>query len=180
MKNIKMWLAAVLVGVLCLSMTGCAAQQTTALETLETSAAPAEGEEAVVELKDPADYEDSVKGLCAFMEDCKVTAGERIQMEYGVIGASNGYKYTYTYEGSQVQLEVYEFPAEEVSETAQSIIDSVKNNGSFQLLDNTIPAQLSANGRYMLIYTDEKSEKKDANKAHKEHVVKCFETFTAE
>lgn len=180
MKNIKKWLAAALIGALCLSMTACAAQQTTSLHTLETSTAPAEGEEAVVELKDPANYEDDVQGLCAFMEDCKVTAGERVQMEYGVIGAVNGYKYAYTYEGSQVQLEVYEFPAEELSETAQEIIDSVRDNGTFQLLDNTIPAQLSANGRYMLIYTDEKSEKEDANKAHKEHVVKCFETFTAE
>ena len=182
MKNIKKLLAAVLVVVLCLSMTGCVSSTSTTanLETLETSAAPAEGEEATVEMKDPANYDDTVQGLCAFMEDCKVTAGERVQMEYGVIGALNGYKYAYTYNSSSVQLEVYEFDTENLSETAQQVIDSVKANGTFELLDNTIPAQISADGRYMLIYTDEKSAKEDANKAHKEHVVECFETFTAE
>lgn len=180
MKNIKKWLAAALIAALCLSMVGCAAQQTTTLEKLETSAAPAEGEEISAELKDPANYDDDIQGLCKFMEDCKVTAGERVQMEYGVIGAVNGYKYAYTYDGSNVQLEVYEFAQEGLSETAQSVIDSVKTNGSFVLLDNTIPAKISANGRYMLIYTDEKAEKEDSNKAHKQHVLDCFETFTAE
>ena len=179
MKNIKKLLALVLAIVLCLGMTACAAKNTTATATLETSEAVAEGEETAALVKDPADYEDGIQGLCAYMEDCKVTAGERIQMEYSVIGAANGYKYTYAYEGSQVQLEVYEFPTEELSETAKTVIDAVKNNGSFVLLDNTIPATLSADGRYMLIYTDEKAEKEDANKAHKEHVVECFETFTA-
>ena len=178
MKNIKKWLAVAMIAALCLSMTGCMSNSgaVSGVATLETSAA-ADGEETVA--KDPSAFEDGIQGLCAYMEDCKVTAGERIQMEYGVIGAVNGYKYTYTYEDSQVQLEVYEFPTEDVSEQVQSIVDSVKANGSFELLDNVIPAQISEDGRYMLIYTDEKAEKKDANKAHKEHVVECFETFTA-
>jgi hypothetical protein len=32
----------------------------------------------------------------------------------------------------------------------------------------------------MLIFTDTKAEKEEANKAHREHVVQCFEAFTAE
>ena len=179
MKNIKKWLAVALVIALCLSMTGCMTRssQVTGTATLETSEVTLDGEETAA--KDPSAFEDGIQGLCAYMEDCEVTAGERIQMEYGVIGAINGYKYTYTYEGSQVQLEVYEFPTEDIPELAQTVIDSVKANGSFELLDNVIPAQISENGRYMLIYTDEKTKKEEANQAHKEHVVECFETFTA-
>ena len=179
MKNIKRLFAIVLVLALCVSMTGCMAPKKAAVPSLETSAAPAEGEETA-EVKDPAVYDDDIQGLCRFMEDCKVTAGERVQMSYDVIGAANGYKYSYTYNNSNVQLEVYEFAVEELSETAQEIQKSVKETGSFQILDNTVPAQLSADGRFMLIFTDTKAEKEEANKAHREHVVQCFEAFTAE
>lgn len=182
MRNIKKMLALVMVIALCVAMTGCMSNARGAAAAqpavLEVSAAPAEGEETVLE-KNPDEYSDDIQGLCKFMEDNKVTAGERIQMEYGVIGAMNGYKYSYTYDGSAVQLEVYEFAAEDLSETAQKIVDSVKTSGKFELLDNIIPAQLSADGRFMLIYTDEKAAKKENNIAHKEHVVACFEAFTA-
>lgn len=179
MKNIKKLLVVLMAVVLCLSMTACMANKTPGVASLEVSAPAAEGEEAPA-APSTAEYDKDIQGLCAYMEACKVTAGERIQMEYGVIGALNGYKYTYTYEGSQVQLEVYEFPTENISADAQNVIDSVKKDGAFKLLDNTIPAMLSANDRFMLIYTDERAKKEDANKAHKEHVVECFNTFTAE
>ena len=182
MKNIKKLLAVVLVAVLCVSMTGCMANTrgtaAQATSVLEVSAAPVEGEETVLE-KDAEKYSDDIQGLCKFMEDNKVTAGERIQMEYAVIGAMNGYKYSYTYDGSAVQLEVYEFATEGLSETAQIVVDSVRSNGTFELLENVIPAQLSEDGRFMLIYTDSKSEKKENNIAHKAHVEACFEAFTA-
>lgn len=181
MKHIKKWVAVALAVILCLSMTACAfgTQNSTATETLETSAVSEDGE-TTVEDKDPANYEDDIQGLCQYLEDCALTAGERVQMSYDVIGAVNGYKYTYQYNSSNIQLEVYEFPTEEISEIAQQVIDSVRENGSFEILDNTVPATISADGRYMLIYTDTKAEKEELNKKHKEHVMTCFEAFTAE
>lgn len=180
MKNIKKWIAVILVALLCLAVTGCAANRGAASPTLEVSAASEDGEIVTGEIKDPANYEDDIQGLCKFLEDCGVTAGDRVQMEYGVIGAKNGYKYVYAYGDSTVQLEVYEYDTENLSATAQEVQNAVKAEGAFHLLDNTVPAQLSANGRYMLIYTDERAEKEDANKAHKEHVAECFKAFTAE
>ena len=120
-------------------------------------------------------------GLCKqqlfkYLEDCKVAAGEKVQMSYDVIGAENGYKYVYRYADSAVQLEVYEFPAE-LSETAKALQDAVRADGTFKVLDNTVPGYLSNDGRFLLIYTDAKSEKEDANKTHKEHVLECFNTF---
>ena len=109
-----------------------------------------------------------------------VTAGERVQMEYGVIGAKNGYKYVYTYGNATVQLEVYEYDLENLSETAQTILESVETQGSFELLEKQIPAMLSGDGRFMLIYTDNRIEKDEENKVHKEHVVECFKAFAAE
>lgn len=179
MKHIKKWIAVVLAAMLCVSMTACATSSQTTVETLETSSTAEDGETAV-ETKDPANYDDDIQGLCKYLKDSALTVGERVQMSYDVIGAANGYKYAYQYNGSSVQLEVYEFPTEEISEIAQQVIDSVRANGSFEILDNTVPATLSADGRYMLIYTDSKAEKEELNKAHKEHVMACFEAFTAE
>ena len=147
-----------------------------AVATLETSSTASEGETAESTDKDPAGYDDDIQGLCKYLEDCKVAAGEKVQMSYDFIGAENGYKYVYRYADSAVQLEVYEFPAE-LSETAKALQDAVRADGTFKVLDNTVPGYLSNDGRFLLIYTDAKSEKEDANKTHKEHVLECFNMF---
>ena len=177
MKNIKKLLVVLLAVLLCVSATACANNSAqSAVATLETSSAASEGETVENTDKDPADYDDDIQGLCKYLEDCKAATGEKVQMSYDVIGAENGYKYVYRYADSAVQLEVYEFPAE-LSETAQELQDAVRANGSFKVLDNTVPGYLSSDGRFLLIYTDSKAEKEDANKTHKEHVLKCFNTF---
>ena len=114
MKNIKKLLAVLLAALLCVSVTACAnnSASSTAVATLETSSTASEGETAESTDKDPAGYDDDIQGLCKYLEDCKVAAGEKVQMSYDVIGAENGYKYVYRYADSAVQLEVYEFPAE--------------------------------------------------------------------
>ncbi|MGN0478000.1 MAG: hypothetical protein ACI4GO_01060 [Hominenteromicrobium sp.] len=176
MKNIKKLLAAVLAAALCLSLTACA-QSTTSVSTLETSSAVSEGETAPAD-KDPSGYDSDIQGLCKYFEDNGLTAGEKVQMSYDVIGALNGYKYAYRYNDSNVQLELYEFPTEEIPETAQGVLDSLRADGTFTILDNTVPGYLSENGRFLMIYTDSKSEKDETSKAHKAHVLSCFEAFT--
>lgn len=176
MKQIKKLTALALAVLLCLSLAACAVQQT-ATETLETSSTTEDGE-AVTADQDPADYEADIQGMCAYFEDSKLVTGEKVQMSYDVIGAVNGYKYTYTYNGSNVQLELYEFPTENIPETAQAVIDAVRDTGSFEILDSTVPATLSQDGRFMIIYTDGKADGDDVNKAHKARVLACFESFS--
>lgn len=175
MKNIRKLAALLLAVLLCLSLAACAVQQTTTA-TLETSSTTEDGEPETAD-KNPADYEADIQGMCAYFEDSKLTAGEKVQMSYDVIGAVNGYKYTYTYNGSNVQVELYEFPTEDIPETAQAVIDAVRDTGSFEILDSTVPATLSEDGRFMIIYTDAKAGSEDANKTHKEHVLACFASF---
>ena len=57
-----------------------------------------------------------------------------------------------------MQVELYEFPTENIPETAQAVIDSVREAGSFEILDSTVPAQISEDGRFMMVYTDAKAE----------------------
>ena len=149
MKNIKKLLAVLLAALLCVSVTACAnnSSSSTAVATLETSSTASEGETAESTDKDPAGYDDDIQGLCKYLEDCKAAAGEKVQMSYDVIGAENGYKYVYRYADSAVQLEVYEFPAE-LSETAKALLDAVRADGTFKVLDNTVPGYLSNDGRF--------------------------------
>ena len=144
MKNIKKLLAVLLAALLCVSVTACAnnSASSTAVATLETSSTASEGETAESTDKDPAGYQ----GLCKYLEDCKVAAGEKVQMSYDVIGAENGYKYVYRYADSAVQLEVYEFPAE-LSETAKALQDAVRADGTFKVLDNTVPGPFDLHRR---------------------------------
>lgn len=115
--------------------------------------------------------------MCKYFEDNHLAVGEKVQMSYDVIGALNGYKYAYRYNDSNVQLELYEFPTEDIPEAAQSVIDSLRADGSFTILDNTVPGHLSGDGRFLMIYTDAKSEKDEVSKAHKAHVLSCFDAF---
>ncbi|MCF2653314.1 hypothetical protein [Anaeromassilibacillus senegalensis] len=175
MKNIKKLLAVVLAAALCLSVAACGAA-TTSVETLETSSAVSEGETAPAD-KDPAGYDSDIQGMCKYFEDNHLAVGEKVQMSYDVIGALNGYKYAYRYNDSNVQLELYEFPTEDIPEAAQSVINSLRAEGSFTILDNTVPGYLSGDGRFLMIYTDAKSEKDEVSKAHKAHVLSCFDAF---
>ena len=104
MKNIKKLMALVLAAALCVSLAACAVPQTSA-DKLETSSTTEDGE-AVAEDKDPADYETDIQGLCKFFEESGLTAGEKVQMSYDVIGAVNGYKYAYSYNDASVQVEL--------------------------------------------------------------------------
>lgn len=176
MKNIRKLAALLLAVVLCASLAACAAPQAS-VETLETSSTTEDGEPITIE-KDPADFEMDVDGMCDYFEASGLVVGERVQMSYDVIGAVNGYKYTYQYNDSSVQLELYEFPTENIPEAAQTVIDSVRERGSFEILDNTVPAQLSESGRFMIIYTDAKAESGDeVSVAHRDHVTACFTAF---
>ena len=168
--------ALLLAAALCASLAACAAQQT-AVEKLETSSTAEDGTPVTTD-QDPNDFEMDVSGMCDYFEASGLAAGERVQMSYDVIGAVNGYKYAYQYNDANVQLEVYEFPTENIPETAQAVLDAVRENGSFEILDTTVPAQLSESGRFMIIYTDAKAESGDeVSTAHRAHVLECFEAF---
>ena len=82
-------------------------------------------------------------------------------------------RYRFTYNGSTVQVELYEFDLENLDEKGKACLDSVKETGKFTVLDNEVPAIL--NGKYLMIYTD--TSKKDENTAQKERVEQLFADF---
>ena len=47
---------------------------------------------------------------------------------------------------------MYEVPTE-LSETAKALQDAVRADGTFKVLDNTVPGYLSNDGLFLLIYS---------------------------
>ena len=139
-----------------------------------------------------SDYEDSLDGLESYFaklgylntdSDGKVKDDSVVKMDSSLIGASAGKKYATTYDGSQITIELYSYDSSKLNDTANQVIDSVKNDGSFSILNlPEVNAYLSDNGKYLMIYNDTKIDDEDPDKTsnsykHREEVVSNFTAF---
>lgn len=123
-----------------------------------------------------ASFDDSLDGLCKYLETNKAVAGEKDYMSYKEIGAVEGCRYRFKFDGSTVQTEFYEFDLDNLDEKGKECVSSVKEKGSFTVLGNEAPAVL--NGKYLMVYTD--GDNDEANAAHRDKVLELFNAFTPE
>lgn len=152
---------------LALTLTACGGQ-VEQLSTLEPASsgidwAPAEA----------ASFDDNLDGLCKYMENNKAVAGEKDYMSYKEIGAIDGCRYRFKFDGGTVQAEFYEFDLENLDEKGRACVDSVKEKGFFTVLGNEARAVL--NGKYMMVYTD--TDNDEVNTAHSDEVLELFNNF---
>jgi len=155
--------------ILTLSLTACGGQ-VEQLSTLEVPAAESGIEREPVE---DTEFSDDLDGLCKYMEANQAVAGEKDYMSYKEIGAIDGCRYRFKYDGSTVQAEFYEFDLDNLDEKGQECIGSVKEKGFFTVLGNKAPAVLS--GKYLMVYTD--TDDDEANTAHQDEVLELFNSF---
>lgn len=178
----KVFLFAVITTLL-LSFTACSAND----PTLKTSSAPAASSSSssqsvssavssTAPVVDGSNLEDNLTGLETYLTSNKVIQGTPEKMAAEFIGAKNGAKYKYSYEGKDnVAVEVYEYDTSALNATAIKTIDSVKKSGKFTIMDHVVEAVMSDNGKYLMIYTDSANGEK--NVAHKTDSVKIFKAF---
>ncbi|MBQ8001736.1 MAG: hypothetical protein IJ298_11195 [Ruminococcus sp.] len=148
--------AMLLVVVLVLSLTACMNTSNTPKIQKVTDPTSVEG----IEYKD---YEDSLEGLCAYFADMgyaydmpEATGDEMtdpVVMRADMIGADKGYKFTYTYAGETVVLELYSY-----TDTDSDFYKQAKSEGKItvteELDEGTVDVVLSDNGKYLMIYND--------------------------
>jgi predicted small lipoprotein YifL len=180
----KVFLFAVMAAML-LSFTACGANDPTfntssSSSSASQSASSQSGSSAVSSSStsstlDMGRVEDNLKGLEEYLISAGVVQGTPTDMAAEFIGAKSGAKYSYTYEGKNVIVELYEFEPSNLNETAKKTIDSVKKNGKFTILNQEVPAVLSDSEKYLMIYTDKATEQK--NVAHKTESEKTFKLF---
>ncbi len=90
---------------------------------------------------------------------------EPTEMLYKVIGAKDGDRYIFNVNGTNVAMELYEYDTDNLNEDAKRVLDEIKETGKFHVFknkdidgDNTYPAVISDNGKYMMIYNDPSKE----------------------
>lgn len=134
---------------------------------------------AVVDLKgtEEKDVEDTLEGLCTYLEGNYAVSGAKEEMSYGEIGAKGGFRYRFTYNNSTVQLELYEYDPKDLDEKGKACLDEVKEKGAFTILNREVPAMLSTSGKYLMVYSDPKNEEK--NNTQKQRVEELFVNFKA-
>ena len=193
----KRILALCMAGAMAITLSACGgvAPRLPQLTTEEASSAVSGGEEKTAKKPNSADYEDTLLGLCSYMEDGKAVVKDEeavafengkvvfkkdsvttfVEMSYKEIGAIGGYRYQFAYNGSTVQAEFYEFAPENLDEKGKACLDSVREKGFFQVLDNEVPAVLHPSEKYLMIYTDTKKDEK--NEAQKKLAEELFLSF---
>ena len=193
---LKKLLALVATAALAVTLTACTGtgEQLPGL-TLETSLAStssttsgvdvptaSDEEDAQVEIQveevPDTEFEDTIDGLCDYLSANKAVTGDPTEMAYETIGATEGYRFRFILGKSTVQVEVYSFDLDNLGDQAQTVLDSVREKGSFTMLDNEVPATLNSDGKYLLIYTDTSTDA--TNVAQKERVTELFTSFHAE
>lgn len=129
-------------------------------------------ESSAVERIEEKDVEDTLEGLTKYMAN-NYALGEPSETRGDMIGAQ---KKGYRYATQTVLAEFYEFDLNNLNEDAQRVIDSVKKNGTFVIMDLTVEnVYLSDSGKYMMIYTDRVGSEDSAANAKK--AVEEFKAF---
>lgn len=168
----KIWIIAA-AAVFFMTATACGAGDVGGVSSKESSSqAPVSSEPTVSQ----SSVEDNLKGLEKYLTGNGVLSGDPAETRADIIGAKSGVRYQFPYNGKDnVTAEFYEFDAANLNDKAKEVLDSVRSNGSFTLMDQQISAVLSDNGKYLMIYKD--TVKEDENKAYEEKVTKLFKEF---
>ena len=88
-------------------------------------------------------------------------------------------QYRFGYEGNNnVIVELYEYDPENLSDEAKTVVESVKQDGTFSVIGQKVTdAYLSDSGKYLMIYKDTQTNEK--NELHKKQIVELFQGFKA-
>ena len=148
----KKIIAAILGAVTVVSLAGCAGSGQS-LEKLSTESAPD------ADTIKASDYANNLEGLEKYLValDYIPKKSEPTEMLSNVIG-----RYNFIVDNATVIVELYEYDTDNIGEEGKRVIDEVKKNGEFYVFgedtkldgNEAYPADLSDNGKYLLIYTD--------------------------
>ena len=120
-------------------------------------------------------YENNLNGLIQYLLDNEYISGEVTKMSAGIIGAQEGYKYEFKYNRFGVAVELYEYDLNNLNDKATSTINQINQNGKFIIQNIEVPAIMSKNGKYMMIYKTYSNS--DNNLKRKDEVINAFLNF---
>ncbi len=123
--------------------------------------------------------EDSLEGLKEYFTAKGYIPADATQsnLQANIIGAKEGSRYTFQYEGANVQMELYEFDLDNLDENAQKTIDEANTSGTMTVIGITATgtAVMSDSGKYLMFYNDPNTD--EAHQAHTQEIIDAFKTF---
>ena len=141
------------------------------------SSTPAATASSQVASKPSSDsYEDSLLGLEKYLAANSMISGSATEMKADFIGADKGAKYVVSFNGTNnVTVELYQFNTDKLSDTAKTVLDSIKKNGTYPIMGQEVAGTLSNSGKYLMVYKDTVTA--DTNKAHQKEVIALVQNF---
>lgn len=165
MKKFKKILFVLLAALLVLSLGACAAPGTAAPELSVSSEAPNPS---------ASSYEDNLEGLIQYMRDSELITGDGITMSADFIGAVAGQKFTFKYLEATMSCELYEFDPENLGPKGEPVMESIKKDGTFTVLDKQVAASLSDSGKFVMVFVSSSNDE-----AHLPFIDKVNEKFSS-
>lgn len=167
--------ALLMASVIAISAAGCgyndALEQASKANQQTTSASQSASEQTSKEAEKV--YKDSFDGLCSYMQDKGYYTDKAVktEMDASFIGAKQGVKYSIS---NNLAIELYEYDATKLNDTAKEIVKEVKESNSFTIIEGypVNAAYLSDNGKYLMIYNDTKIDKNKPDKNSNEYKVR--------
>lgn len=130
-------------------------------------------------------YDETVDGLAQLFVDkgymnIEDNNSNVTEMDASLIGAKEGKRYKTKYNNAEVEIELYSFDTtnEDLKETAEQTIKSVKETGQFQIFKlDPVKAYLADNDKFLMIYTDKSNPAEDSD--NYKRMQEAIETFKA-
>lgn len=177
MKKIVSIIAAALLAVT--AFAGCT-QSTPDVTASNTSSAASDTESKVESKTSDGKYDNSFDGFVQYMTDGGFVSGDAVDTTASAIGATQGKRFTMSSGTAKIYVELYEFPTENLSDTASTTVANARNNGTFEIYgytsatQNTVAA-VTDDGRFMMLYTDASTN--ESNVTNKDEAVKAVKSF---
>ncbi|MDR1627448.1 MAG: hypothetical protein LBR79_01580 [Oscillospiraceae bacterium] len=115
-------------------------------------------------------YENNLEGLQNYLHDMDLISGQSTDMLSEIINAKKGIKYTFKYNNSNITAELYEF-----ENVGDDVFSQVNSKGTLNVLGKEVPATVSNNKKFLLIYSDKSTNGQNIDKANKiKEAVKNF------
>ena len=108
-------------------------------------------------------YEDNLAGLIGYFKEAGIITGDTETMQAAMIGAKDGARFT----AKNYSVEIYEYDLSDLNETAQGVLASVREKGTFELLGFEAKASLSGSGKYLMVLNESDSDASIAQSAGK-------------
>lgn len=136
--------------------------------------------DSILKVSELEDTSSGINKISKDLLDKEYIPDDGIILSAATIGAEKGYRFTTKANDSQIVIELYQFNFTDLPEEGQKTIDSVKDNGKFDMMGiSNVQAEMSSNGKYLIVYQDAKVSAEKPDETSVKHKADILEVINA-